>query len=239
MSSRDSSALTGKPVLEVLDQVAGLREQLRMRLHGEPPTVFTRIREVYPDKKSMQIEAFQNGEVDRGMRPGDEIEGAFFFRGLQYHFTCHYRGAAGIGFHRLSTPQRLDALQRRETFRVAPPPEEPAHAMIRYDEDKPGVRAEIEDLSIGGARLVPGRGDVEWAPEMDMQLQIVFSDVRQRFSTKATIRHIIEPEDQKTLTVLGVQFAQLPVSQESFLGRLVMHWQREHVKREREMEMDR
>lgn len=234
--SAHSDSITGKALIDRMLWICGHRTPINMRLFGEPPTVTTLIHEVQVEKEILKIDAFNVGEIDRNMRTGDELEAFFHFQDLQYRFLCRYRGGSGVRFHLVSLPKRIDSLQQRDTFRVTPLHVSQLDVRLSH-EDWPGpIRVEARNLSIGGLQICPLGHPEGWEPEMHLGINVYFPEQDVHLETGGTICYVLPHNDDREPPLIGIRFDPLKTWQETFLSRLVMQWQREWLKREREID---
>jgi c-di-GMP-binding flagellar brake protein YcgR len=138
----------------------------------------------------------------------------------------------------LFMPKKIYRLQRREYFRLNPPPSEPLHCVIPVSHDKPKAGGKskeaqlhpvtITDISAGGVKLTCSVGDIELEPDQTYEnCQIDLPDVG-TINVAITVRTLstLTTKSKQTIARAGCEFTKLDGASGILLQRYVNNLQR-------------
>ncbi|NQU42864.1 PilZ domain-containing protein [bacterium] len=223
----DRNILRGSRIIDVLKRAAAELIDLQIVVNENPPPGITRVNEVYPDGKRVDVYVFGIPELDASMEPGAPLQISLAINYLGYCFrTTSKRGTRGIRYHSLEIPPFIQEIQRRAHYRVAPPSADAVKTLVRFHPDDELIPVETVNVSLGGVLIQ----DCELVslPEVDHPVQLVLqSDEGHRLHLFGRIRHVAPAPSPSDDLRIGLEFETVRPRDESDLGHLLARWQRE------------
>lgn len=189
------------------------------------------------DDTGLWLEQSPNSTDNKRIIESDDLVCVSSHLNVKVQFTAHHASAAeyqGYPAFYLPLPESIYRVQRRDSFRLTPPPSEPLHCVIPTSEPQKKCRLEVTimDISTGGVKITCAENDIELEEGKTYEnCQIKLPDIG-TINVTITVKNLfsLTTKSGKILKRAGCQFQQLDGATSILLQRYVTNMQRTKAK---------
>ncbi len=226
--SEEISKVSNENILNLLFVAEEKSSLLQIMVNYEPPACMSHIHSFATEDNSFLIDLFGISSLDELFMPGVGLEVAFKVGEIAYRFdsTAMDKSSIVSDAHFILLPKEMELIKRRMYFRVTPPDEGSVKARIQFKSTDNPTDAKVLNLSVGGVLI--SRRYEEDLPELGSVVLLTMKfDDGNSFSFKSRVCHI--SSDENSPCCVGLEFLNQVVSDEVFLGGILMQWQEKEI----------
>ncbi|MFP4380949.1 MAG: flagellar brake protein [Candidatus Sumerlaeia bacterium] len=234
--AKDLQKIPENEFLDALDEATMHRADVLVRIGAEAREASSSLDDFDQQKGFISMLAFGDGELDRLMDPDTVVEAEFTVSNHSYYFKSkcvdHRRG---IRYHHLAFPEKYYLIQRREFFRIAPPKGTRVGLHVKPEGEDNFEQVLLVNMSLGGLlfhAVSPHWSSGDLKQPFMIRLRFWTGEV---FTLVGQVRRVTTAPGQPRDLLIGVQFIDLHPSEEQTLNHIIMAWQREHQREERDV----